>query len=45
MRMTIGEQLARHFASLDDDRILAKNAVDAKESVARPLATPRWEKW
>ena len=33
MSMTIGEQLARHFASLDYDRIPAKHAADAKQLV------------
>jgi 2-methylcitrate dehydratase PrpD len=33
MSMTIGEQLARHFASLDYDRIPAKHTADARQLV------------
>jgi 2-methylcitrate dehydratase PrpD len=33
MSMTISEQLARHFASLDYDRIPAKHTADARQLV------------
>jgi 2-methylcitrate dehydratase PrpD len=33
MSMTIGEQLARHFASLDYDGIPAKHTADARQLV------------
>ena len=33
MSMTIGEQLARPFASLDDDGIPAKHTADARQLV------------